>query len=183
MVPVRDCRPYVEVKLGRAKWAFLMWQEKGLASTLMLGMTHSSSQPTRGAHPQVGFIQIVKALFWADSAEDQLHPTPLPWCHPTGPEAIPALPKPLCKLQSFSKNPALNGMRRAPQRQKGSWLPMPPKHSTCVVLLSTGEKNLRWGRKTRRGQLKRPDDGFQWGHLLCCMPLGSQHISALRERA
>lgn len=99
LVPIRDCRPYGEVKLGRAKWTFLTWQGKGLASTSMLGMRHSSSQPTHGAHPQVGFVQIVKALFWADSAEDRLHAIPPPWCHPTGPKAIPALPKPLCKHQ------------------------------------------------------------------------------------
>lgn len=151
LIPVRDCRPYGEAKLGRAKWAFLTWQEKGLASTLMPGMRHSSSQPTHGAHPQVGFIWIVKALFWADSAKDRLHPTPTSWCHPTGPEAIPALPEPLCKHQSFSRNPSLNGMRRASQRQKGSRLPMPPKHSTSVVLLSVERKTCAGGGRQGEG--------------------------------
>lgn len=46
--------------------------EQGLALALNLAVGLPWSSPV----PQ-GFIQIVKALFWADSAEKQKHPAPL----------------------------------------------------------------------------------------------------------
>lgn len=68
-----------EVKLGRAMQT-TNWRlghhhpqaEQGLAVALNLAMGPTWSSPI----PQ-GFIQIVKALFWADSAEKQKRPAPL----------------------------------------------------------------------------------------------------------
>lgn len=71
--------PQGEVKLGRAKQS-TNWRlghhhpqaEHGpaLALNLAVGLTWSSPIPQ-------GFVQIVKALFWADSAEKQKRPAPL----------------------------------------------------------------------------------------------------------